>query len=102
MILCPCLLATPKAPGHEKRQLAKKPTEYSFTYGYEEIVVLLTSTTHLDQFSLAHSGHLGLRPAKGCVFRDVLNFQAGKPVELSLMARKRYVQRMMSTSIPDP
>ncbi|GJZ56347.1 G-type lectin S-receptor-like serine/threonine-protein kinase [Tanacetum coccineum] len=83
--------ATPKASGHEKRKLAEKPIEYSFTYGYEEIVVLLTSTTHLDQFSLAQSGHLSLGPAKGCVFRDVLNFQAGKPVELSLMARKRWV-----------
>ncbi|GKE32149.1 hypothetical protein Tco_1451471, partial [Tanacetum coccineum] len=40
----------------------------------------LTSTTHLNQFSLAHSGHPGLGTS----------FYAGNPVELSLMAMRRW------------
>ncbi|GJV16498.1 hypothetical protein Tco_1361821 [Tanacetum coccineum] len=63
---------------------------------------MLTSMNNLDQFLLAHSGHPGSRTAKGCVSRDVLNFRAGKPVKLSLMAMRRQVQRMMPTSVPDP
>nr|GEZ70926.1 hypothetical protein [Tanacetum cinerariifolium] len=50
----------------------------------------LTSTTHQDQFSLAYSGHPGSGIAKGCVSQDLLNFGAGKPIELSLMEIGRW------------
>ncbi|GJX97195.1 hypothetical protein Tco_0352993 [Tanacetum coccineum] len=66
---------------------------------------MLTSMAHMDQFSLAHSGH----PGSGTTF------YVGYPVELSLMTIRRWVsillltiltepevQRMMSTSDPEP